>query len=155
MSIDPKIWGPHFWFTMYSVAFTYPDNPTNNDINNFKNFYLSLGEVLPCPKCRMHYTQYINNHPLDNNILSKRNNLLDWLINYNNEVNKVSGNNKVVTRDSLVAEYIVKLDYGEKTETKKNKSKIIHKDIVLMVILPLSLIFIILLNKKFIIKNKI
>ena len=53
MSIDynPKIWGPKAWFFIETIILSYPDNPTLNDKNTFKNFFNSLAFILPCRKC--------------------------------------------------------------------------------------------------------
>jgi len=32
------IWGPHAWIFLHSISLEYPDNPTNIDKNNMKNF---------------------------------------------------------------------------------------------------------------------
>ena len=29
MNLDPKVWGPHYWFVFYSIALCYPNNPNN------------------------------------------------------------------------------------------------------------------------------
>ena len=27
MTLDPKIWGPHYWFFLHTLALTYPETP--------------------------------------------------------------------------------------------------------------------------------
>ena len=27
--LDPKIWGPHYWFFLHTIAVTYPHNPNS------------------------------------------------------------------------------------------------------------------------------
>ena len=27
MNLDPKIWGPHYWFFLDTIAMTYPNHP--------------------------------------------------------------------------------------------------------------------------------
>ena len=38
-SIKPNIWGPFGWKFMHYVSFGYPDKPTTQDKQNYKNFY--------------------------------------------------------------------------------------------------------------------
>ena len=47
-----SIWGPGMWHFLHSMSFNYPVEPTQNDKNNYKNFILSLKDILPCGKCR-------------------------------------------------------------------------------------------------------
>lgn len=85
--MDPKWWGPHCWFFIHSVTLGYPNNPTEADKQNFKQFFESLGKVLPCIKCRNNYKQHLAKLPLDDNVMSSRDKLVKWLIDVHNEVN--------------------------------------------------------------------
>jgi len=85
--MDPKWWGPHCWFFIHSVTLGYPDNPTEVDKQNFKQFFESIGKVLPCNKCRNNYKQHLTKLPLDDSTLSSRDKLVRWLIDVHNEVN--------------------------------------------------------------------
>ena len=49
--ITPNLWGPHGWKFIHYVTFGYPINPTNQDKENYKMFFLSLQNILPCSKC--------------------------------------------------------------------------------------------------------
>ena len=48
--LDREIWGPHGWFFIHSVAFGYPQNPTNLDKNNAKKFIESTSIYNSMPK---------------------------------------------------------------------------------------------------------
>ena len=34
MENDPNVWGPHYWFFIHSIGFTYPDMPTDGEKKN-------------------------------------------------------------------------------------------------------------------------
>ena len=91
MPIGPDIWGVHGWKFIHHVALGYPNTPNDNDINNYKFFFLMLGNVLPCHICSDHYNQNLLIHPLTNDVLSNRINLINWTIDMHNEVNKTNG----------------------------------------------------------------
>ena len=65
-SLKPKIWGPHGWKFMHFVSLGYPDNPTDQDKQNYKNFYYSLQHILPCEKCAQNYKHNLAKYPIDN-----------------------------------------------------------------------------------------
>ena len=53
--MEPEIWGPNAWLFLHTVTFNYPKNPTVIDRNNYYDFFNSLQNVLPCPKCQEHF----------------------------------------------------------------------------------------------------
>jgi len=118
MSIDPRIWGKHFWFMMYSIALVYPHNPTREDKKNTKHFYSSLGPILPCEKCRRNFNDHIKHYPITDTVFANRSNLVTWVININNEVNKSTGG-KIVTYNDIIKEYSIKLNPNNISKPKK------------------------------------
>lgn len=83
-------WGTHAWAFIESIALTYPVNPTPQEKAEYKEFFLSLQYVLPCPRCRNHFKSNIEKYPL-NDALKNRENLIKWVIDVHNEVNKSNG----------------------------------------------------------------
>ena len=75
LNFNPNIWGPSAWFFIESSILSYPDNPNNIEIENYKNFFNSLQYILPCSKCRHNYSIHIKKYPLTNQILSNKDNL--------------------------------------------------------------------------------
>lgn len=87
----PNIWGPIYWNSLNSVVMNYPITPNDTDKANMKSFFLSFGNILPCEKCRGNYAKHLEQLPLTDNVLSSRTNLIKWLVDIHNEVNKSTG----------------------------------------------------------------
>ena len=85
-----NIWGPPAWTFLHTVTYNYPENPTDDDKRNFYNFFMSLQHVLPCNKCKAHYQQNIQKYDLSES-LDSRENLVKWLIDLHNDVNRDNG----------------------------------------------------------------
>ena len=85
-----NVWGPPAWTFLHTITYNYPENPSDNDKKNYHNFFDSLQHVLPCEKCKGHYKQNIQKYDL-NNSLDNREDLVKWLIDLHNEVNKDMG----------------------------------------------------------------
>ena len=142
ININPTLWGPHLWKFMHYLTLSYPDNPTENDINKYRHFFTMIGEYLPCEKCRIHYKEHTlsNKHPLTNEALSSRDNLVYWLFSLHNTVNK-SLNNKELTMKEFNDIYINKINnvYNVNNITAKNNTlnSIILIIILLIIIVPL------------------
>ena len=98
--IKPDIWGPHGWKFIHYVSIGYPNNPTENDKLNYKNFYHSLQYILPCEKCQMNYRKNILENPIDNS-LQNREALMKWVIDIHNKVNKDTGKEELEYEEAI------------------------------------------------------
>ena len=99
-SVKPDIWGSHGWKFLHYVTLGYPDDPTHNDKQNYKNFFQSLQNVLPCQKCAQNYKKNINELPIDNH-LQTRDHLVKWLIDIHNKVNLETGKSEIPYEEAL------------------------------------------------------
>lgn len=88
--VDIKKWGPAAWNFLYAVAFHYPDNPTQEQKQGAVSLFTGLTTTLPCAECREHYSLYMRQFPIQNNV-NNRNQLSTWLLNLNNNVNARTG----------------------------------------------------------------
>ena len=70
VNLNSDIWGAHGWFFCESICLGYPDKPTKEDKQQYKNFFYSFPYVIPCYKCRLHFSEYIKKYPLNDKILS-------------------------------------------------------------------------------------
>jgi len=80
--MDPKVWGRNMWTTMLNVAKVYPDNPNQQEKNNYKIYYTIIKDILPCYTCRINYAKHLEALPIQ---LNNRRNLLSWLHQIHNK----------------------------------------------------------------------
>ena len=90
MSTGPDTWGPHGWKFIHFIALGYPNNPTPEDKEKYKQFFKLFGDMIPCSLCGSHYKKNFNNINI-NNYLNSKNDLIQWTILMHNEVNKSNG----------------------------------------------------------------
>jgi hypothetical protein len=121
INIDSNAWGPKGWYFIDTVITSYPDNPTNEDKRLFKKFITSLKDVLPCEKCRYHYSEFLNENPLNSNVLCSRDSLVEWILRCHNNIRKIQ-NKSEITIDDFYDYYIKEnnLNVNTGTEGKKN-----------------------------------
>ena len=93
-TIGPAVFGPHIWKTMHYVSLGYPKNPTQEQKEKYRAFYMSFMDVLPCSLCAVHYKENYAKYPLTDIILSNRDKLINWVIDIHNIVNEMK-NKKV------------------------------------------------------------
>jgi len=106
-NISPDEWGPYAWKFMHYITLAYPDNPSDIDKQNMRAFFSSIGNILPCEKCRLNFLKHTSSIPLNENVLSSRFDLVNWLINIHNEVNKINGK-KILSYDEVMETYLYK-----------------------------------------------
>jgi len=84
------VWGPNVWKSIHYIALGYPKTPTYEDKMNYKNFFLSVGPVLPCMKCSMNFKKHLDELPIDG-YLENTDRLFAWTVKLHNLVNKENG----------------------------------------------------------------
>jgi hypothetical protein len=97
----PEIWGPNIWQTLHFISLGYPNNPSNDDKEYYRNFFLSFKHVLPCKICSIHYAENLKKYPLTDEVLSSKNNLILWVIDTHNAVNE-SNKKPIIRYDNAI-----------------------------------------------------
>jgi predicted helicase len=76
MVITPEVWGPYGWKFMHFVALAYPQKPTADDKKNYKTFFESIQNILPCALCSNNYKKHLLELPLTDSVLESNVNLI-------------------------------------------------------------------------------
>jgi hypothetical protein len=131
---NTNIWGPSAWNFLHTITFNYPNNPTYNDKENYKNFFNNLGFILPCEICKYNYNIHLKTYPISN-YLNTKEDLVKWLIIIHNEVNKL--HNKPIKSYNEVIKYYINL-YNNKdinNNNNNNNNNIIYFIVIISVII--------------------
>ena len=118
MKLPPTVWGPLFWHTIHIVALGYPQDPTYAQKRSAKEFYESLGFLIPCPVCREHYQKHLQKIPITPH-LDRRDDLFKWTVQLHNEVNALLGKSRMLESDVI---------YYYRRIGARGKSPVIHQD---------------------------
>lgn len=86
--IKPELWGPGMWHNLHMIASTYPVKPTKQDKEQYFNFIVSLGNILPCGECRDNFKHEIIKLDFGMNSLSNQESFFKFVFNLHNSVNK-------------------------------------------------------------------
>jgi len=101
--MNQNIWGPHLWFSLHTISFNYPIKPSEKDKEEYKIFFKSLQEVIPCSVCKKNYKRHLNEHPIED-YLNSRKLLVYWVIDMHNMVNAEIGK-KILSYDIVLKKY--------------------------------------------------
>ena len=114
--MNQNIWGSHLWFSLHTISFNYPLDPSPSDKESYKRFFVNLRDVIPCSVCKKNYIRHLNEHPIDN-YLKNRKSLVYWLIDMHNMVNGEIGK-KILSYDVVIKKY--ENVYGKKFKLNSN-----------------------------------
>ena len=72
MTTGPDIWGPHGWKFIHFIVLGYPNYPTKQDKETYKNFFLLFANIIPCKICSNHFKQNLQKNPSQKKIHKKK-----------------------------------------------------------------------------------
>jgi len=87
MGLNKNIWGPSLWLFLHTISINYPPQPSADLKKQYLLFFKSLEFILPCKSCRIHYSNFLIKHPIDDS-LENQQQLFDWVLKLHNEVNR-------------------------------------------------------------------
>lgn len=91
--INPKLWGPYFWNTLFYVGLNYPVKIDKNNKchlstkKHYKMYFCSLQYTLPCIFCLESYRRFWKEDDIDK-YMNNRLDLLKWIYMLKDKVNK-------------------------------------------------------------------
>lgn len=137
-----QVWGSAMWESLHNITFNYPYNPSNEDKTKYYNFFMSVGDVLPCSECRNNYKKHIqqNDTKLSMDVFASRNTLTRWLFDLHTKVSKKLGFCDGITYENFLKKhnsYIAKDNFTNKDRQNafinyyNECNPVIKKDILL------------------------
>ena len=107
MNFNPKIWGGNAWEFLHTVALSYPLKPTNQDVQEYKNFFTKFGNILPCQKCQGNYNKHLTEIDIDK-YLNSPFDLFSFVVKLQNIVARDTGADYEVNEEYLKGYYFAK-----------------------------------------------
>ena len=83
------VWGPAQWHMLHTISFNYPVNPTNEQKEKYRDYVLSLQNVLPCGACRKNLKTNLKHLPLKMSDMKSRDTFSRYIYNLHELVNKM------------------------------------------------------------------
>jgi hypothetical protein len=121
-SIDA--WGPHLWHSIHLIALNAPDKLSTSDKLNYKMFFESLKDVIPCLTCADSYAEHLQSLSIDQ-YLDSAANLFAWTVHIHNMVNETYGKKRWSVEEAKVFYVQYK---GPRHETELAALKLCGKD---------------------------
>lgn len=85
------VWGPAMWHFLHTMSFNYPAEPTSKQKKQYKQFILSLRNVLPCRYCRENLMKNLKELNFSNKHMKNRATFSQFIYDLHEHVNKMLG----------------------------------------------------------------
>lgn len=125
-----SVWGPIAWTFLHTISFNYPTHPTELQKKQYRNYVLSLQNVLPCGACRKNLKNNLKMHPLTMEDMKDRDTFSRYIYELHEIVNKMLHKESKLSYEEVRERYehfrarCTKEDEKEeKEENKKKKEK--------------------------------
>jgi hypothetical protein len=82
------VWGPGAWHLLHTISFNYPVEPTLEQKHQYRNYVLSLKNVLPCKYCRMNLKTNFRELPLTMDCMKSRDTFSKYIYELHELVNR-------------------------------------------------------------------
>ena len=132
--LDPKIWGPHYWFFLHTIAFTYPHNPNSVTKKKYYDLIQNLHIFLPIETIATDFSKLLEQYPITP-YLDNRESLSRWSWFIHNKINEKLEKPKITIEefynqyyDNYKPKDIINRDFY------KCRSKIIYLIIILLIL---------------------
>lgn len=135
MTLDPKVWGPHYWFVLHTIAISYPKYPNKVIKKKMYDFIQNLPLFLPIEEIGNNFSKFLNKYPVTP-YLDSRKSLMRWVHFIHNKIN-ISLNKPEITFEKSIAKYY---EHYKPIEIKLKEIKVYQEKKMFFIVLFLLLI---------------
>ena len=92
--LEAKIWGPHYWFMLMTLAVSYPTTPNSITKKKYYEFIHNLLLFIPNRKIGDKFSKLLDKYPVTP-YLDSREMFIRWIHFIHNRINVILGKKKV------------------------------------------------------------
>ena len=100
-----SVWGPSLWHYLHTMSFNYPVKPTQDDKKHYRDFIISLKNVLPCKYCRENLKNNLKKLPLTNKEMKNRESFSKYIYKLHEHINDMLGKKSGLKYDDVRERY--------------------------------------------------
>ena len=103
MDLDPKIWGPHYWFMLHTISLNYPIRPNDVIKKKYYDLMQNVPSLLPHKISRDTMTALLYAYPVSP-YLDSRQSFIQWIHFIHNKTNEIL-NKPTITLSEFYTRY--------------------------------------------------
>jgi len=120
---DPEIWGPHYWFFLHTIAYSYPERPNAVSKRKYYDLIQNMPLFIPIAEIGNKFSHLLDKYPVTP-YLDTRDSFIKWVTFIHNKVNVLLGKEEVSgieSEERYFAQYKAKpIILSERIHVKKH-----------------------------------
>jgi len=129
--LDPKIWGPHYWFFLHTIAMSYPVHPNAVTKKKYYDFVQNIPLFIPVESMAGEFSKLLDKYPVQP-YLDNKESFIRWMWFIHNKINKKLEKPEISLNDFYVKYYEEYKPINEKmSEYYKIRGKLIYSGIII------------------------
>ena len=131
--LDPKIWGPHYWFFLHTIAMSYPIHPNAVTKKKYYDFVQNIPLFIPVESMAGEFSKLLDQYPVQP-YLDNKESFIRWMWFIHNKINKKLEKPQISLNDFYVKYYEEYKPMNEKmSEYYKIRGKVIYSGIIISI----------------------
>ena len=98
--LDPDIWGPHYWFFLHTVAYSYPKTPNKITKRKYYDLISNMPLFIPNAEIGNKFAQLLDKYPVTP-YLDSQESFIRWVHFIHNKINSILGKPEIGYLESL------------------------------------------------------
>ena len=98
--MEASVWGPHYWFFLHTVAYTYPEYPTSVTKRKYYDLIQNMPLFLPDETMGDRFAEFLDKYPISP-YLDSRESFIRWVHFLHNKYNARLGKEQISVYASL------------------------------------------------------
>jgi hypothetical protein len=132
--LDPKVWGPHYWFFLHTISITYPHHPNAVTKKKYYDLIQNFHIFLPIENIATQFSELLEQYPITP-YLDNRESFVRWTWFIHNKINEKLEKPKISMEEFYTKYYENYKPNDEKyRDFYKLRSKLIYFAIVLLIL---------------------
>ena len=131
--LDPKIWGPHYWFFLHTIAMSYPVHPNAVTKKKYYDFVQNIPLFIPVESMAGEFSKLLDQYPVQP-YLDNKESFIRWMWFIHNKINIKLEKPQISLNDFYVNYYEEYKPINEKmSEYYKIRGKLIYSSIIISI----------------------
>ena len=131
--LDPKIWGPHYWFFLHTIAMSYPIHPNAVTKKKYYDFVQNIPLFIPVESMAGEFSKLLDQYPVQP-YLDNKESFIRWMWFIHNKINKKLEKPEISLNEFYIKYYDEYKPINEKmSEYYKIRGKLIYSGIIISI----------------------
>ena len=131
--LDPKIWGPHYWFFLHTISMSYPIHPNAVTKKKYYDFVQNIPLFIPVESMAGEFSKLLDQYPVQP-YLDNKESFIRWMWFIHNKINIKLEKPQISLNDFYVNYYEEYKPINEKmSEYYKIRGKLIYSSIIISI----------------------